>query len=451
MKKKILTAVLSGVLLGGAAADVCIVQAEEIHLTINCEAAEANERSVIEALLSEYEKEAGVLVEPVAGEADLFLGDFGAMEEMYKKGQLCNLYPFMQKESPYSAAASWESELPQEIRDRLQIYKREIPGYPASRAVVRLFCNEDLLKKAGMEFPDTWSALIKNAGELRKQGISPLLFPGENSESPVWQWLLNYLCSQMNDNLADSLDETEDRYVELAEACKGIIKGSVDYTQPQMQAALQCMKEIYDLSAGENLGYEDALETFAQGEAAMLFASSEDVQKLKGGFPVKAAAFPKVTEETGEYAAGRSILAGGEALSFYGINAGLTEEKEKLPSAVDFLQYMTSEAVQERMAFEAGRLPSAENVKLPDEMNDFQVSEEPLRMSYFTGLDEANRKEMWGYIRKYLDDEMEIAALTERMNQSCQEAAKRICEENGWTLVNNYGMPTIGECTKCEP
>lgn len=451
LKKKILTAVLAGVLLGGIAAGADIVQAKEIHLTMNCEAAEAKEKSVIKKLLPEYAKATGILIEPVSEDADIVLGDFGDMEEKYKKGQLCNLYPFMQKESPYSEAASWEEALPGEIRDRLQIYKREIPGYPASRSVVRMFCNKDLFEKAGMEIPDTWSELISISGELLEQGISPLLLPGKDSESPVWQWLVNYLCSQMNANLADSLDETEDRYVELAEACKGTDKGSIDYTQPEMQAALQCLKEFYDLSTGKNLSYEETLETFAQGETAMIFASSEDACALEGGFSKKAVSLPRVTEETSAYASGAEILAGGEAMCFYGINAGLTEEKEKLKSAVDFLQYMTSETVQERMAFEAGRLPSVKDVRLPEEMEDFRVSEEPLRMSYFTGLDGANKKELWGYIRSYLDEEIEIAALTEKMNKSCQEAAKRIREENSWTLVNNYGMPTIGECTKCEP
>lgn len=451
LKRKIRTAVLTIIILGGILTGVVTVQAKEVRLTFNCDAAGEKEKSVIEKLLPEYAKKTEISVEPVSGEADICIDDFAGVTEQYRKGSLINLYPYMEKESPYSEAVSWGEALPEEIRERLQVYKREIPGYPASRYVVRMFCNEDLFEKAGVEIPNTWAELIEICKQFREQGTTPLIFPEKDSKSPVWQWVMNYLCSQMNANLADSLDETEDRYVELAEACKAADKEIIDYTQPQMQAALQCLKELYGLSAGNDMGYEEALEVFAQGDTPIIFASSEDEEKLEGEFSRKAVPFPTVTEETSEYASGKEILAGGGATAFYAVNSELTDNKEKLEAAVDFIRYMTSEKTQEKMAFEAGRLPSVKETKLPEEMEDFKVIEEPLRMAYFTGLDEINQKEIWGYIREYLSDEMEIAVLTERLNQSCQEAAKRIREENGWTLVNNYGMPTTGECTKCAP
>lgn len=451
MKKTILTPILTGILLGGILAEPGVVQAKEVRLTFNCESAGEEEKAVIEKLLPEYAGETETFIELVSGEADICMGEFDGITEMYRKGKLVNLYPYMEKESPYSEADSWGEALPEEIGDRLQVYKREIPGYPASRDVVRMFCNKDLFEKAGIEIPVTWSELMKSCKEFQEKEITPLMFPAKDEKSPVWQWLVNYLCSQMEGNLADSLDETEDRYVELAEACKGADKGELDYTQPQIKAAFQCLKDLYDFSAGNDLNYEEALEAFTQGETAMLFASGEDAKKLKGKFFCKAVAFPAVTEETSEYASGQKLMAGGGGTDFYGISSALTDQKERLEAAVDFVQYMTSEKVQEKMASEAGSLPSAKDAELPDFLQDFRVAEEPLRMAYFTGLDEKNQEEIWGYTREYLDEKVDIAALTEQLNQSCQEAAGRVREEKGWTLVNNYGMPTSGECTKCAP
>lgn len=451
LKRKILTAVLTITILGGILTGVVTVQAKEVRLTFNCDVAGKKEKSVIDKLLSEYTEKTGILVETVSGEADICIDDFAGVTEQYRKGSIVNLYPYMEKKSSYSRTVSWGETLPEEIREKLQIYKREIPGYPASRSVVRMFCNEDLFEKAGVEIPNIWAEFIEICKQFREQGMTPLIFPEKDSKSPVWQWVMNYLCSQMDLNLADSLDETEDRYVELAEACKGTDKEIIDYTQPQMQVALQCLKELFDLSAGNDMGYEESLKAFAQGETPLIFATSEDDEKLKGEFLRKAVPFPAVTEETSEYAAGKQILAGGDATTFYAVNSMLIDNKERLEAAVDFVRYMTSEKTQEKMAFEAGVLPSVKEITLPEEMKDFKVVEEPLRMAYFTGLDEINQTEIWSFIREYLNDEMDIAVLTERLNQSCQEAAKRIREENGWTLVNNYGMPTTGECTKCAP
>ena len=162
MKKTILIPILTGILLGGILAGPGVVQAKEVRLTFNCESAGEEEKAVIEKLLPEYAGETETFIELVSGEADICMEEFDGITEMYRKGKLVNLYPYMEKESPYSEADSWGEALPEEIGDRLQVYKREIPGYPASRDVVRMFCNKDLFEKAGIEIPVTWSELLKS-------------------------------------------------------------------------------------------------------------------------------------------------------------------------------------------------------------------------------------------------------------------------------------------------
>ena len=453
LKKRILAVILAGALFTGISIGSYPVYAKAPQLTFNYGAATDEEYIVLKELLEDYTELTGIAVETVSREADVSVGSFSEMEKTYKKGQLCNLYPYMEKESPYSDSAAWGEELPDEIRDRLQVYKREIPGYPAARTVARIFCNEELFEKAGVELPGTWSEFMEVCEKFKEQGLSPFAFPESDAEDSAWQWLMKSLCNQMDSNLADLLDETEDRYVELAEACKGVDKGMLDFTQPQIQAALGCMKEFYNscLQREKKLNTEESLEIFAGGNAAMVLAVNEDMERLEGDFSWRAVPIPVVTEDTSVYAAGTNVLAGGEAIRFYGVNASLIGNEEMLNAAVDFIRYMTSVEAQEKMAAEAGLLPSAKNAKLPEKMQDFQVAEEPLRMPYFTGLDEQNRNEIWECIGEYLTGKTELAALTEKLNQSCQTAAQRIREENGWTLVNNYGMPTTGECTKCEP
>lgn len=453
MKKKILTVLLASVLFYGTFAEAPTVYAKETGLTFRYETAGEKEEEVLKELLADYTKQTGVIVEEVSGEADVYMGSLADLTEQYKKGELYNLYSDTEKESPYSDSVTWGSELPDEIRKRIQVYKREVPGYPAARTAVRLFCNEELFEKAGVEIPDTWSELLKVCESFREQGIEPFIFPESGWQTQAWQWLMNFLCSQMDSNLADVLDETEDRYVELAEACKGADKGVMDFSRPQLQEALKCMKEFYDLCSNHesSVNEEKGRQLFSEGNAAMILAVNEDAEDLEGDFSWRAIPIPFVTEEYSEYASGLQILAGGEVSGFYGMSISLIGNEEKKKACLDFIQYMTSVEVQERMAAEAGILPSAENAELPGKMEDFKVVEEPLRMSYFTGLDEENRGEIWEALEEYLTGKTELASLTEKLNRSCQKAAQRIREENGWTLINNYGMPTVGECTKCAP
>lgn len=453
MKKKILTVFLAGAVFGGTFSGISSVCAKETDLTFYCMAADEKEQEVLKELLADYTELTDTAVEIVSKEADVYVGSFSELEERYKKGQLCNLYPYMEKKSPYIDSATWGAELPDEIRDRLQVYKREIPGYPAARTVVRIFCNEELFKKAGVELPDTWSELMEACKKFSGQGIQPFALPESSADSLAWQWLVNSLCNQTDSNLSELLDETEDHYVELAEVCKGLDKGMFDFSRPQIQAALECMKDFCAccLNQGKNINDEEALALFDRGDAAMVLGTNEDMESMEGDFSRRAIPIPAVTQDTSEYASGTKVLAGGETDWLYGVNSSLIENEEKLNASVDFIQYMTSVAVQEKMAVEAGLLPSAKNAEFPENMKDFRAAEEPMRMSYFTGLDEQNRNEMWKYIKEYLTGKTELAILTEKLNQSCQKAAQRIREENGWTLVNNYGMPTTGECTKCAP
>lgn len=453
--KKILTLLLAGAVALGSFTAVTRVEAKSRSLTLAFGNTGEKEQAALAEIFKEYETLTGTSIETVMEEEqpDVCVGDFSEIAETYKKGELYNLYSYTEKESPYSDAKTWGDALPKEIRDRLSVYKREIPGYPAGRTVVRLFCNEDLFEKAGLEIPETWSEWIKVCEAFQKQEIIPCVYPDRGASEQTWQWLMNSLLNQLDGNMADLLDETEDRYVEFAEACKAADQGNLDYTRPQIRAALECMKEFHDSCAGlgQGMGDQEALELFARGGAAMVLATNEGMESLGEDFSWRAVPFPTVTKETSEYASGRSVAPGGEATRFYGISAACGKDKEQLSVAVDFLQYVTSESVQERMAEETGLLPSAKEAELPENMKDFAFTEDPLMMPYFSGLDMENREEIRECIGGYMSGNINTATLAEQLNTSCQKAAKRICEEKGWTLVNNYGMPTAGDCNRCAP
>lgn len=451
MNKRISTIILAGILSAGISMMSGLAEANAWQLTFDYGEITEKEEIIFKQLLTEYTDQTGINIEIVSEEADVSIRSYSETEEAYQKGKICNLYPFMENKNPYNVSETWGTELPDEIWDRIQVYEKEIPGYPAARTIARIFCNEEIFRKAGLEIPETWSEFMTVCSKLQADGIEPFVFPEKDASVLPWQWMLNSLCSQMANNLPDMLDETDDHFVELAEACKGVDKGLIDFTQPQIQVALECMKDFYNfcLKSGTDVNYENSLEIFARGEAAMVLALNQDMDKLERQFSCQAFPIPAVTVESSQFASGMHVQAGGEGARFYSIASACTKDKELFDIAVDFVEYMTSVQVQEKMALEAGILPSSPNAELPEKMKMFQVKEEVLKMSYFTGLDEQNKNEIWEYLTKYMQGKLELASLAEMLNESCQRAANRICEENDWNLVNNYGLEI--ECSSCAP
>lgn len=56
-----------------------------------------------------------------------------------------------------------------------------------------------------------------------------------------------------------------------------------------------------------------------------------------------------------------------------------------------FVQYMSSPEIQLRLAEELCRIPLANTVELPEKLAGFKITEEPLRMAWYTGINEKLR------------------------------------------------------------
>ena len=59
---------------------------------------------------------------------------------------------------------------------------------------------------------------------------------------------------------------------------------------------------------------------------------------------------------------------------------------KKLAAAIDFAQFMSSPDVQRRFAEGINRIPLSTSTQLPDRLSGFIITEEPLRLAYYTGV-----------------------------------------------------------------
>ena len=103
---------------------------------------------------------------------------------------------------------------------------------------------------------------------------------------------------------------------------------------------------------------------------------------------------------------------------------------------------MSSPEVQVRLAEEICRIPLTTSAQLPDNLAGFTIVEEPLRMPYYTGINEKLRNYFQRAGQDFLSDGIDVNELGETMNSAYTEVLGEIMAENGWSADNNYGMET---------
>lgn len=377
---------------------------------------------------------------------DVYSGLIYDMTTDYKNGYLYNFYDLYEEESPYDKGEKWGDLLPEYIKERMYISSDEVPGYPTATSVVRIFCNKDIFEEAGADIPETWEEFMDACEKIKESGVTPFAFPNATIDDLSWLWFGNSLCSQLDSGIVSELDISENGYVELPEICKGVDEGQLDFMNPQLLDAFTLMKDFskYWTSDYNGLSQAQATEMFARGETAMVQVMSIAMEKIDSivgdSFEYVVIPVPTVTKETNPKALGKSVILGGQPDIIYGVNKTLEEDQEKLEAAIDFVQYMSSSEVQAKLAEELGRVPLSKIVDLPEKLEGFVITEEPLRMPFFTGVNNELRNYYQRAGQEFLAGSMDVEEFADTLNQSYKEVIEAVKEENGWSAENNYGM-----------
>ena len=419
--------------------------------------------NVMNEILSEYTEKTGTEIQfeslPSADYRTWLMTQFAAdqgpyvytgiiydMSSDYQSGYLSNFKDLYDQESAYDTGKAWKDTLPDYIRERMYLTADDVPGYPTATAVVRIFYNKTMLDQVGAEVPETWADFMDVCQKLKDADITPFAFPNATIGDLSWLWFNNSVCSQMDPGIVDELDVSGNGYVELAEICKGMDEGKIDFTDENLKASFELMKDFsqYWTSDYNGLDQSTAVDMFARGEVAMVQAMStklESVEAVVGdSFEYGVMPVPVITDETHEGALGKSVILGGQPDIIFGINKSLEEDEEKYNAALDFVQYMSSPEIQLRLAEELCRIPLANTVELPEKLAGFKITEEPLRMAWYTGINEKLRNYFHRAGQEYLSDSITVDEFAETMNDSYKEVLDEIKTENGWSADNNYGM-----------
>ncbi|HHV09630.1 MAG TPA: extracellular solute-binding protein [Clostridiales bacterium] len=382
-----------------------------------------------------------------AGEGpDVYTGILYDITTDYNSGWLYNFADLYKAESPYDTGHIWKDTLPEYILNRMYITENDIPGYPSSTSVVRIFCNTKLFEKAGAQIPTTWAEFVDACKKLKDAGITPFGFPNASFADLSWLWFNNSITSQLNNGLVTTLDETGNGYVELNEIVKGFEEGKLDFTSSSILEGYKLMKEFSDYWTSDYNGLDQAtaINMFIRGEVAMVQALSTNLSAVDAvvseDFEYAVMPVPTITKDTSANAMGKSVILGGQPDIIYAINKDLETDETKLAAAIDFSQYMSSPEVQKKLAETIYRIPLATTTELPENLQGFIITEEPLRLAYYTGINEKLRTYFHRAGQQYLEGSIDVDQLGVILNDAYSEVLKEIELENGWTADNNYGI-----------
>lgn len=377
---------------------------------------------------------------------DVYTGIIYDLTSDYEAGYLYNFKDLYEQESPYDAGKAWKDTLPDSIRERMYMTENDVPGYPSSTSVVRIFYNKTLFDKVGAKVPETWSEFMDVCSKLKEGGDTPFAFPNASKEDLSWLWFNNSVCSQLNNDLVAKIDASGNGFIELNEMVKAFDEGTLDFTTDAVKASFDLMKEFsqYWTSDYNGLDQKTAIDMFIRGEVAMVQAMSTNLTSISANvgdsFEYGVMAIPVITAETSEYAMGKSVILGGQPDIIFAINKSCEADPKKLAAAIDFAQYMSSPDVQKKFAEGINRIPLSTSTQLPDRLSGFIITEEPLRLAYYTGVNSELRDFFCRGGQMYLEGSYDTAAFAQYVQDAFDTVFESVKAEKGWSADNNYGL-----------
>lgn len=377
---------------------------------------------------------------------DVYTGILYDVTSDYEAGYLYNFKDLYDQESPYDTGKAWKETLPDSILERMYLTDNDVPGYPSSTSVVRIFYNRTMFDKAGVKIPETWNEFMEVCGKLKDAGNTPFAFPNASKDDLSWLWFNNSVCSQLNNDLVAKVDESGNGFVELNEMVKAFDEGTLDFTSDSIKASFDLMKEFsqYWTSDYNGLDQKTAIDMFIRGEVAMVQAMSTNLTSISANvgdsFEYGVMAIPVITKDTSEYAMGQSVILGGQPDIIFAVNKACESDAKKLAAAIDFAQFMSSPDVQKRFAEGINRIPLSTNTQLPDRLEGFKIIEEPLRLAYYTGVNSELRDFFCRGGQMYLEGSYDTDAFAKYVQESFGTVFETIKAEKGWSADNNYGL-----------
>ncbi len=368
--------------------------------------------------------------------------------EDYDKGVVQSVDSFLAKESPYAKGQKWgdtfvKSLMAQSVDPTSKSYVSVLRSVTA----VRILYNRELFKKAGIaKEPTTWKEFMDACKKLQAVGVTPFAFAMQGG-AQFTSWMLTTLFGQLDKELRDIMDVDKDKMISKNELARATDLNLIDFSKYPFKEGMALLKDFSkywnkDFNAVDPKG---AQQLWLTGRAAMMLAQVGDlviVDSMQGrNFTYGAIPLPMVTKSTHPQAMEMSVMLGGAANESWAISK--SAKGAKLDAAIDLAMYLTSPAIQGRLAKGAYTMPVLTNAELPENLKGFTIRDnEDIRRSNYTGPVISN--EFSSFItmsmQLYLTDKTDIATHSAALNKEWKKAMAAAKTTANWNEANNYDI-----------
>lgn len=283
--------------------------------------------------------------------------------------------------NPYNAGTSL-SETPwrETFFDSLRYsFVRELHDYYSvgfSTFTVRLFYNRDLLAElAGMSAaPADYESFLDACRRIEEAGRTRGIHPIASSGQALTMFEENLVPTILGD-LSYRLDYSLDGSLTLQEKLHGYVAGLYSFLyDPQMRAADEVVTRLtrHFTPGFMAVQRDESVRQFIQGKAVFYASGSWDVPSLQFNTPFQlgVAAFPFPTADHPTYG---PFFDGppSEAETGTGFSFGLAKTSAHPEEAIRFLQFLTSQRVNERLNADLRWIPSIRGAAADDFLKPF--------------------------------------------------------------------------------
>ncbi|EIP99913.1 ABC-type sugar transport system, periplasmic component [Opitutaceae bacterium TAV1] len=256
---------------------------------------------------------------------------------------------------------------------------QQVYGIPLTVGTVRVFANAELLRQitGSEEPPRDYAAFMELCHRIRdyarERGVPIVPVAGSQTHAlPI----LRHLFASQTQKLALQINPYQSLAFSARDVALGYLRGDWNWSRtPAVMDGVAIMGEVgrQTVEGFAQLQREDSMFYFTQRRAVMLATGSWEADTVIAQTPFRLTAFtvPVPLPEDPQF--GRNVLGPVSELGIPPGNAmGVTRASLNADRAVDFLRFLTSQSVSQRVMTESNRLSSVVGVTPPPGLEVFE-------------------------------------------------------------------------------
>jgi raffinose/stachyose/melibiose transport system substrate-binding protein len=365
-------------------------------------------------------------------------------QQDYNKDLLVSFNQYLDKPTPYNDNKKWRDTFSKSILDYMTVPTTDvIAGIPTLSLAVRIYYNKKIFEAAGIkDIPQTWDDFLAMQQKILDKGKTPIAIGFNKQGGGRPNWMIRYLSDQTAESLVPSLDLDKNKSISSNEIVAGVDKGIIDFTKSPWAQDFEIMKSWtkYWPKGFGGMTDVEATDMFLRGDAAMTLALPSFMKEVEGVIDYGVMRVPYLSKKNHPSAEEKFYeVAAGNPDGVYALPKALTPVKAE--AAVDFLQYMTSPGVQQKISQSLFVVPVLKDASFPDNIKNFLIVNEPFKMNLFGPAFSVKLYDTWGSDGPlYLSGSITLQQFTEKMNAAAKSEAEALKKSQNWSEANNYGI-----------